>query len=203
MGTDTIAAIATPLSSSGIGIIRISGPEAIDIASEVFRPKREKDIKKAATYTAHYGHAVKDGKDIDECILLIMKGPHSYTAEDVAEINCHGGVVVMKKILSCIIEAGARPAEPGEFTKRAFLNGRIDLSRAEAVMDLIHSKNEFAMETSLKQLKGSLSEKIRSLRKEIVHSVAFIESALDDPEHYSVDGMTFRSILIHPTTGVY
>ena len=190
MGTDTIAAIATPLSSSGIGIIRISGPEAIDIASEVFRPKREKDIKKAATYTAHYGHAVKDGKDIDECILLIMKGPHSYTAEDVAEINCHGGVVVMKKILSCIIEAGARPAEPGEFTKRAFLNGRIDLSRAEAVMDLIHSKNEFAMETSLKQLKGSLSEKIRSLRKEIVHSVAFIESALDDPEHYSVDGFS-------------
>ena len=190
MGTDTIAAIATPLSNSGIGIIRISGPEAIDIASKVFRPKREKDIKQAATYTAHYGHAVKDEKDIDECILLIMKGPHSYTAEDVAEINCHGGVVIMKKILSCIIEAGARPAEPGEFTKRAFLNGRIDLSRAEAVMDLIHSKNEFAMETSLKQLKGSLSDKIRSLRKEIVHSVAFIESALDDPEHYSVDGFS-------------
>ncbi|MBS7009050.1 tRNA uridine-5-carboxymethylaminomethyl(34) synthesis GTPase MnmE [Anaerostipes sp.] len=190
MGTDTIAAIATPLTNSGIGIIRISGPEAIDIVSKVFRPKRKKDIKKAATYTAHYGHAVKDGKDIDECILLIMKGPHSYTAEDVAEINCHGGVIVMKKILSCVIEAGARPAEPGEFTKRAFLNGRIDLSKAEAVMDLIHSKNEFAMETSLKQLKGALSEKIKLLRKEILHSVAFIESALDDPEHYSVEGFS-------------
>lgn len=190
MGVETIAAIATPLSNSGIGIIRISGPEALDIVSKIFRPKKKKDIKKAATYTAHYGHIVKDEKDIDECILLIMKGPHSYTVEDVAEINCHGGVVVMKKILSCVIEAGARPAEPGEFTKRAFLNGRIDLSRAEAVMDLIHSKNEFAMETSLKQLKGNLSEKIQTLRKEILHSVAFIESALDDPEHYSVDGFS-------------
>ena len=191
MKSNTIAAIATPMTNSGIGIIRISGDQALDIIEKVFKPKKiDKKIKEVKTYTAHYGH-VYDGETLlDECIVLVMKGPHSYTAEDVVEINCHGGVVVMKKVLEAVFKAGATPAEPGEFTKRAFLNGRIDLSEAEAVMDLIQSKNEFAMSTSLKQLEGALGKKITEIRKQIIHSVAFIESALDDPEHYSVDGFS-------------
>ncbi|MCI5623218.1 MULTISPECIES: tRNA uridine-5-carboxymethylaminomethyl(34) synthesis GTPase MnmE [Anaerostipes] len=190
MKSDTIAAIATPMTNSGIGIIRISGNEALNIIEKIFKPKKDKKIKEVPTYTAHYGHIFDNEMMLDECIVLIMKAPHSYTTEDVVEINCHGGVIVMKKILEAVIKAGARPAEPGEFTKRAFLNGRIDLSKAEAVMDLIHSRNEFAMTSSLKQLDGVLGEKINLLRKEIIHSVAFIESALDDPEHYSVDGFS-------------
>lgn len=188
MNTDTIAAIATPMTDSGIGIIRISGDEALNIIAKIFKPKKKKDIREAETYTAHYGYVYDGDQMLDECIVLIMKGPHSYTAEDVVEIDCHGGVVVMKKILEAAVHAGARPAEPGEFTKRAFLNGRIDLSKAEAVMDLIHSKNNFALSSSLKQLQGMLGDKIVSIRKKIIHSVAFIESALDDPEHYSIDG---------------
>lgn len=190
MKSDTIAAIATPMTNSGIGIIRISGSQSLDIIKKIFQPKKQKNIKEVPTYTAHYGHIYEDEKMLDECIVLIMKGPHSYTTEDVVEINCHGGIIVMKKILETVIKAGARPAEPGEFTKRAFLNGRIDLSKAEAVMDLIHSRNEFAMNSSLKQLDGVLGKKITSIRKEIIHSVAFIESALDDPEHYCVDGFS-------------
>lgn len=147
-------------------------------------------MKEVPSYTAHYGHIYHEDELLDECIVLIMRGPHSYTAEDVAEIQCHGGVVVMRKILEAVFFAGAVPAEPGEFTKRAFLNGRIDLSKAEAVMDLIHSKNEFAMQSSLKQLEGVLGKKITDLRKQILHSVAWIESALDDPEHYSIDGFS-------------
>ena len=191
MKSNTIAAIATPMTNSGIGIIRISGDEALDIIEKVFKPKKkDKKIKDVKTYTAHYGHVYDESTLLDECIVLVMKGPHSYTAEDVVEINCHGGVVVMKKVLEAVFKAGATPAEPGEFTKRAFLNGRIDLSEAEAVMDLIQSKNEFAMSTSLKQLEGVLGKKITEIRKQIIHSVAFIESALDDPEHYSVDGFS-------------
>ena len=188
MNTDTIAAIATPMTDSGIGIIRISGEEALNIIAKIFKPKKKKDIREAKTYTAHYGYVYDGDQMLDECIVLIMKGPHSYTTEDVVEIDCHGGVIVMKKILEAAVHAGARPAEPGEFTKRAFLNGRIDLSKAEAVMDLIHSKNNFALNSSLKQLQGMLGDKIVSIRKKIIHSVAFIESALDDPEHYSIDG---------------
>ena len=159
MKSDTIAAIATPMTNSGIGIIRISGSQSLDIIKKIFQPKKQKNIKEVPTYTAHYGHIYEDEKMLDECIVLIMKGPHSYTTEDVVEINCHGGIIVMKKILETVIKAGARPAEPGEFTKRAFLNGRIDLSKAEAVMDLIHSRNEFAMNSSLKQLDGVLGKK--------------------------------------------
>ena len=188
MKSNTIAAIATPMTNSGIGIIRISGDEALDIIEKVFKPKKkDKKIKDVKTYTAHYGHVYDESTLLDECIVLVMKGPHSYTAEDVVEINCHGGVVVMKKVLEAVFKAGATPAEPGEFTKRAFLNGRIDLSEAEAVMDLIQSKNEFAMSTSLKQLEGALGKKITEIRKQIIHSVAFIESALDDPEHFDID----------------
>lgn len=190
MKSNTIAAIATPMTNSGIGVIRISGDQAFDIIYKIFRPEKQKNMKEVLSYTAHYGHVYDGDQLLDECIVLIMKGPHSYTAEDVAEIQCHGGVVVMKKILEAVFKAGAVPAEPGEFTKRAFLNGRIDLSKAEAVMDLIQSKNEFAMESSLKQLSGILGKKITDLRKQLIHSVAFIESALDDPEHYSVDGFS-------------
>lgn len=190
MKSNTIAAIATPMTNSGIGVIRISGDQAFDIIYKIFCPEKQKNMKEVLSYTAHYGHVYDGDQLLDECIVLIMKGPHSYTAEDVAEIQCHGGVVVMKKILEAVFRAGAVPAEPGEFTKRAFLNGRIDLSKAEAVMDLIQSKNEFAMESSLKQLSGVLGRKITDLRKQLIHSVAFIESALDDPEHYSVDGFS-------------
>lgn len=190
MKSNTIAAIATPMTNSGIGVIRISGNQTLDIISRIFQPKKQKNMKEVPSYTAHYGHIYHEDELLDECIVLIMRGPHSYTAEDVAEIQCHGGVVVMRKILEAVFFAGAVPAEPGEFTKRAFLNERIDLSKAEAVMDLIHSKNEFAMQSSLKQLEGVLGKKITDLRKQILHSVAWIESALDDPEHYSIDGFS-------------
>ena len=190
---DTIAAISTAMSDGGIGIIRISGPDAVEIGNKVFQPvNQKKTLDKIPTYTAAYGKIHKNGKIIDECIALYMEGPKSYTGEDVVEIDCHGGVVVLKKVLETIIEAGARPAEPGEFTKRAFLNGRIDLSQAEAVMDLIYSKNEFAMESSLKQLSGSLKNKIQDIRDNILYEIAYIESALDDPEHISLDGYSDR-----------
>jgi len=129
-----------------------------------------------------------DGEVLDEALVIVMKGPHSYTAEDTVEIDCHGGILVMKKILETVIKYGARPAEPGEFTKRAFLNGRIDLSQAEAVMDIIHAKNEYAMKSSVSQLKGTLSTKIKKMREDILYQIAYIESALDDPEHISLDG---------------
>lgn len=190
MKSNTIAAIATPMTNSGIGIIRISGDQAFDIIHKIFRPAKQKNMSEVSSYTAHYGHIYDGDQLLDECIVVVMRGPHSYTAEDVAEIQCHGGIVVMKKILETVFRSGAVPADPGEFTKRAFLNGRIDLSKAEAVMDLIHSKNEFAMKSSLKQLDGVLGKKITELRKQIIHSVAFIESALDDPEHYCVDGFS-------------
>lgn len=194
MRTDTIAAIATALSDSGIGIIRISGEEAITIGDSIFRTRSGK--RKLATvesHTVHYGYIV-DSKNniIDEVMAIILKAPRSYTKEDTVEINCHGGVLVMQKILEAALDAGARMADPGEFTKRAFLNGRIDLSKAEAVMDVIHSQNEFALKSSVSQLKGSLHEEIKSLRKEIIYEIAFIESSLDDPEHISLEGYSQR-----------
>ena len=186
---DTIAAIATAVSNAGIGIIRISGSEAMTILSNIFEPYNKKvDVHQLENHRIYYGN-IKDGQEvIDECIVLIMKGPHSYTKEDVVEIDCHGGVTVVYKVLNLVLKNGARAAEPGEFTKRAFLNGRIDLSQAEAVMDLIDSKNEMARKNSMTQLKGGLSDRIKQLREEIIYQVAFIESALDDPEHYSLDG---------------
>lgn len=191
MKTDTIAAIATALSDSGIGIVRISGPEAIETADKIFVTKAGRHpLASYETHTIHYGF-IADGEDIvDEVMIAVMKAPRSYTMEDTVEINCHGGVLLMQKILELVLKNGARMAEPGEFTKRAFLNGRIDLSRAEAVMDVIHSKNEMALKASVKQLKGSVSEAVRSLREEILYEIAFIESALDDPEHISLDGYT-------------
>ncbi|MBP3475733.1 MAG: tRNA uridine-5-carboxymethylaminomethyl(34) synthesis GTPase MnmE [Lachnospiraceae bacterium] len=190
MKTDTIAAIATAMSDSGIGIIRVSGDDAIEIVDKIYRNVNNQKVLKAyKSHTIHYGFIVKeDGFVLDEVMVSVMKKPKSYTTEDTVEINCHGGVLMMKEILSAVMNAGARIAQPGEFTKRAFLNGRIDLSKAEAIMDIIHAKNEFALQSSVKQLKGSVSDKIRSLRKEILYEIAFIESALDDPEHISLDG---------------
>jgi len=185
---DTIAAIATAMSSSGIGIVRISGPDAFEIIDKIFAPKKQgKKLSNEKGYSLHYGF-IKDGEDfIDEVLVLAMRGPHSYTAEDTIEIDCHGGIFVVKKILETVIKYGARVAEPGEFTKRAFLNGRIDLSQAEAVIDVINAKNEMALKSSLSQLKGSVHTKIISLREDILYEIAFIESALDDPEHISLD----------------
>lgn len=188
MKTDTIAAIATAMASAGIGIIRISGEEAVTIADQIFLMKNGKKLSEMPTHTIHYGH-IHDGDEvIDEVMVLLMRGPKSYTREDTIEIDCHGGIYVMKRILETVIKFGARPAEPGEFTKRAFLNGRIDLSQAESVIDVIQAKNEFALQSSMKQLSGSVSYAIKEIREKILHEIAFIESALDDPEHISLEG---------------
>lgn len=185
----TIAAISTAMSASGIGIVRISGDEAMDVISRIYRSKNgKKNIREVQSHTIHYGF-IYDGEDVvDEVLVMIMRGPHTYTGEDTVEIDCHGGVYAMKKVLETVLKNGAVIAEPGEFTKRAFLNGRIDLSQAEAVMDLINSKNDFALNSSIEQLKGGVSDAIKDIRKDIIYHIAFIESALDDPEHISLDG---------------
>lgn len=188
MVKNTIAAISTGLSESGIGKVRMSGSQALEIADRVYRsPGGKKKLSSALSHTIHYGYIYDDGRMIDEVLVLVMRAPKSYTTEDMVEIDCHGGVVVMKKILETLIRHGARPAEPGEFTKRAFLNGRIDLSQAEAVIDVIRAKNQYALESSVKQLRGSVFEKIRGIRQDILKNVAFIEAAMDDPEHISAD----------------
>ena len=188
MKKDTIAAIATAMSNSGIGIVRISGEEAFDIIEKIYRGKKKKSLKEQNSHTIHYGYIVDGEETIDEVLVMLMRGPHSFTGEDVVEIDCHGGVYVVKKILETVIKYGARAADPGEFTKRAFLNGRMDLSQAEAVIDIINSKNAYALKSSVSQLKGSVHKKITEIRKEILYHTAFIETALDDPEHISVDG---------------
>jgi len=186
--SDTIAAISTALGSSGIGIVRMTGEEAFDIADKVYVGRKNKRLAKQKSHTIHYGYIEDEGRTIDEVLVMLMKGPRSYTGEDSVEINCHGGVYVVKKVLEVLIKNGARPADPGEFTKRAYLNGRLDLSQAEAVGDLISSQNEYARQSSVSQLKGSIKKKIDEIRKEIIYHTAFIETALDDPEHISVDG---------------
>lgn len=193
MNTDTIAAIATAMSNSGIGIIRVSGNESIEIVDHIFKnSKKENSLKRYKSHTIHYGFIYDEDKILDEVMVSVFKSPHSFTTEDTVEINCHGGILVLQKILELLIKNGARLAEPGEFTKRAFLNGRIDLSEAEAVMDVISSQNEMALQSSVKQLQGSVSDKVKELRSEIIYEIAFIESALDDPEHISLDGFTER-----------
>lgn len=187
---DTIAAIATAMTNSGIGIIRVSGSDSIDIVDKIFVSVKGKKLTTVNSHTIHYGSIVYNGEIIDEVLVSVMKAPHSYTKENVVEINCHGGVVVINKILEIVCENGARIAEPGEFTKRAFLNGRIDLSQAEAVIDIINSKNEYALSNSVRQLRGSISEKIKTIRGKILDEISFIETALDDPEHISLEGYT-------------
>ena len=186
--TDTIAAIATGMNNAGIGIIRISGEDSFDIALKIFFNKSGKKLKKLESHRVYYGF-IKDGDEtVDEVLLIALKSPKSFTMEDTVEIDCHGGNLVMRRILNTVIKNGARPAEPGEYTKRAFLNGRIDLSEAEAVIDVINSKNNYSLINSVKQLTGKLYEKISGLRNEIKYEIAYIESALDDPEHYDLDG---------------
>lgn len=184
----TIAAISTAMAESGIGIVRMSGEEAFAIADKIYKNKKGKRLSDQKTHTIHYGFIEEEGKVIDEVLVMLMRGPHTFTGEDTVEIDCHGGVYVVKKILEACIRNGARPAQPGEFTKRAFLNGKMDLSQAEAVIDVIQSQSDYALKSSLKQLRGSVKEKISDLRNKIIYHTAFIESALDDPEHISIDG---------------
>lgn len=189
MKTDTITAIATAMSNSSVGIIRISGYESIEIVDKIYVNKKyERTLKTFKTNTIHYGFIVDGDEILDEVMISVFKSPNSFTTEDIIEINCHGGILIMNRILNLVIKKGARLAEPGEFTKRAFLNGRIDLSEAEAVMDVISSENEMALKNSVKQLKGSVFKKVSELRNDIIYEIAFIESALDDPEHISLNG---------------
>lgn len=184
---DTIAAIATASLSGGVSILRISGEDAVNAADRILQLKN-KTLAECQSHTIHYGFVVDErSQRLDEVIVLLMRAPNSYTRQDVVEIQCHGGALICQEILDLILKQGVRIAEPGEFTKRAFLNGRIDLSQAEAVMDLIESKSRYAMESSMSQLKGSVKERIVSLRNQILDDVAFIEAALDDPEHISMD----------------
>ncbi len=184
--SDTICAIATGMGQSAIGIIRISGEDAIEKADKIFRGKRK--LSELQSFTASFGGIYDGDKKLDEVIALVMRGPHTYTTEDTVELDCHGGPLVMKRVTELLIREGIRPAEPGEFTKRAFLGGRIDMTEAEAVMDVISAENDMALASSLEQLSGSLREKTVSLRDRILHETAFIESAIDDPENYSLDG---------------
>ncbi|MDO5363005.1 MAG: tRNA uridine-5-carboxymethylaminomethyl(34) synthesis GTPase MnmE [Eubacteriales bacterium] len=185
----TIAAISTAMSASGIGIIRISGENAMDVISRIYRSKGgKKQIKEQPTHTIHYGY-IYDGEElIDEVLVMLMRAPRTFTGEDTVEIDCHGGVFAMKRVLETVLKNGAEIAAPGEFTKRAFLNGRLDLSQAEAVMDVIQAKNEYALRSSMDQLRGSVYRAIKEIREKLIYHIAYIESALDDPEHISLDG---------------
>lgn len=186
---DTIAAVATAMTASGIGIIRISGPDSREIAGKIYRSKGgKKRIENVPSHTIQYGFICDEDEIIDEVLVMVMDAPRSYTGENTVEIDCHGGVLAMKRVLETVVKYGARPAEPGEFTKRAFLNGRIDLSQAEAVIDVINAKNEYALKSSISQLRGNIQRVIKEIRQGIIYQIAYIESALDDPEHISIDG---------------
>ena len=185
----TIAAISTAMSASGIGIVRISGDEAMDVISRIYRSKNgKKNIREVQSHTIHYGFIYDEEEVVDEVLVMIMRGPHTYTGEDTVEIDCHGGVYAMKKVLETVLKNGAVIAEPGEFTKRAFLNGRLDLSQAEAVMDVIQARNSMALKSSVEQLKGSVQRAVKEIRSRLLYQIAYIESALDDPEHYDLEG---------------
>lgn len=186
MKKDTIAAISTGMTNSGIGIVRISGLEAIQIIERIYAGKEK--LSESESHTIHYGFIKDEEEIVDEVLIMLMRAPRTFTGEDTIEINCHGGTYVVKRILETTIKNGARPAEPGEFTKRAFLNGKMDLSQAEAVIDVIMSKNEYALQSSISQLKGSVKKKISDIRNKIIYHTAFIETALDDPEHIEIDG---------------
>lgn len=183
---DTIAAISSGMSASGIGIVRISGDKAFDVIDRIYFGKDK--LSEADSHTIHYGF-IKDGSEtIDEVLISVMRSPRTFTGEDTVEINCHGGIFVVKKVLEIVLKNGAKLAEPGEFTKRAFLNGRMDLSQAEAVIDVINSENEYALKSSVGQLRGSIKNAVNKIREEIIYHTAFIETALDDPEHISIEG---------------
>ncbi len=181
---DTIAAIATPLGEGGLAVIRLSGAEALAVADRCFAPVGEASVKPsaAATHTIHFGHVVRDGQTVDEALLAVMRAPRTFTREDVVEITCHGGILAAKMVLDTVLANGARLAEPGEFTRRAFLNGRIDLAQAEAVADLIHSRTELALRAANEQLAGKLSQRINKLRDEMLETLAHVEAHIDFPE---------------------
>ena len=186
---DTIAAVSTAMAPAGIGIVRISGNDAFEVADRVFRAKKEgKKLSAVKSHTIHYGWITEGEEVIDEVLVMVMKGPKTYTGENTVEIDCHGGVLAVKKVLEAVLNAGARAADPGEFTKRAFLNGRMDLTQAEAVMDVISAKSAYALKSSESQLRGTVKKAIRTIREKLIYEIAFIESALDDPEHISLDG---------------
>nr|WP_330370808.1 tRNA uridine-5-carboxymethylaminomethyl(34) synthesis GTPase MnmE [Butyrivibrio proteoclasticus] len=199
---DTICAIATAMSDAGIGIIRVSGPMALEICDKIYvSAAKEHNLYKHKANTITYGYIVdnslpEENQIIDEVMISFMKAPHSYTREDVIEINSHGGMLIMNQILQLLLKNGCRIAEPGEFTKRAFLNGRIDLTKAEAIMDVISAQNNFALEASRNQLQGKIYKKIKSLREKIIYQMAFIESALDDPENYDLTGFSDKLDII-------
>lgn len=187
MRQDTIAAIASGLTQSGIGVIRVSGDHSAEICDGLFRWKNKR-LRDQPTHTIHYGYVYHGEDKLDEALAMVMWAPRSYTGEDVVEIQCHGGPLVMRRILETLLSLGARLAEPGEFSRRAFLNGRMDLSQAEAVMEMIQAENDYAIHASVQQISGSLSREIRSMREVILENMARIEAALDDPEHLSLDG---------------
>lgn len=190
---DTIAAISTPVGEGGISIIRISGEDALPVAEKIYKGK---DLAKVASHTINYGHIIDpdSNEEVDEVMVSVMRAPHTYTCEDVVEINCHGGLLATNRILQLVLSYGARMAEPGEFTKRAFLNGRIDLSQSEAVMDLIRAKTDKSMKVALNQLDGDLSRLIRHLRKDILDVLAQVEVNIDYPEYDAVEEMTTKML---------
>ena len=177
---DTIAAIATPLGEGGLAVIRLSGPQALPIGDRCFAPAGQASA--AASHTIHFGHVVRDGQIVDEALLAVMRAPRTFTREDVVEITCHGGILAAKSVLDAVLASGARLAEPGEFTRRAFLNGRIDLAQAEAVADLIHSRTELALRAANEQLAGKLSRRINELRDQMLETLAHVEAQIDFPE---------------------
>lgn len=186
---DTIAAISTPvIGSGGIGIIRISGKKAIEYADLLFVSPNGKKLTEVPSHTINYGHICENGIILDEVLVSVMKGPRTFTAEDTVEINCHGGMLVTQRILEAVLKTGARLAEPGEFTKRAFLNGRIDLARAEAVIDIINAKSDYALMASVEQLNGRISDIVDQMRDKILDNIAFMEAAMDDPENIPMEG---------------
>lgn len=194
MINDTIVGISTAPGSGGIGIIRLTGYEAITIADKVFNGMKDKSLQELKSHTIHYGHIYNEANEVvDEVLVMLMKAPHTYTKEDVVEINCHGGIIVLQKMLELLLRKGARLAEPGEFTKRAFLNGRIDLSQAEAVIDIINSKTDLALKTSVNQLEGSINKKVKEIRGQLLETIAHIEASIDYPE-YDMEQLTAKKV---------
>jgi len=201
--TDTIAAIATPIGEGGLAVVRVSGAHAFAIAEKIFQPggKNSRKPSVAPTHTIQFGHIVRDGKTIDEVLLAVLRAPRTFTREDTVEISCHGGILPAKLVLDALLAAGARLAGPGEFTQRAFLNGRIDLAQAEAVADLIHSRTELALIAANEQLAGKLSQRINRLRDDLMHALAHVEAHIDFPDE-DISPDTKTQLLQRLETGI-
>ncbi len=184
MFDDTIAALATPLGEGGLAVIRISGSRALAVVDRCFIPagRQAPPLREATTHTLHYGHVMRDGQRVDEVLVAVLRAPRTFTREDTVEISCHGGMLVARTVLDTVLAAGARPAQPGEFTRRAFLNGRLDLAQAEAVAEVIQARSELALQAANAQLAGHLSRRINQLRDDLMHTLAHVEADLDFPE---------------------